>query len=85
MDPLVTSIASHGLLGVVAAIALYVARSKDIELKEEREARIADAKGYTDLALKLQAQVIDTANKLADTFEEMKRVMSTNRTPGGGR
>lgn len=87
-SPLVSSIASHGLLGVILVIVGLFAWSKDRELKLEREARISDAKQYTDLALKLQAQVIDAVNKLADIFEEMRKMMAPprDRPPlGGGR
>ena len=82
--PLATSIASHGLLGVMLVIVGWVAWSKDKELQAERLARIADAKSYTELALKLQAQVIDAVNKLSDILTEMKKFMAP-RTPGGGR
>jgi hypothetical protein len=77
VDPstLVSTIASHGLLGVLLVVVGWVAWSKDRELKAEREARIADAKSYTELALKLQSQVIDAVNKLADIFDEMKKLM----------
>ena len=77
LSPLVPVIASQGLLGVMLIIVGVVAWSKDKELKAEREARIADAKSYTDLALKLQAQVIDAVNKLADILEEMKKMMAS--------
>lgn len=72
---LVTNIASQGLLGVMLVVVGWVAWSKDRELKTEREARIADAKNYTDLALKLQAQVIEAVHKLADILDEMKKMM----------
>lgn len=73
--PLATSLASHGLLGLLLAIVGWAYWAKDRELKAEREARIADAKGYTELALKLQGQVIDAVNKLADILDEMKKFM----------
>lgn len=88
MDPAspIASIASHGLLGAMLAVAMFVAYSKDKQLQDERAARITDAKNYTDLALKLQAQVIEAVNKLTDTFEEMKKIMvPSSRTIGGGR
>ena len=56
-------------------IAGLVARSKDRELKAERQARIEDAQNYTELALKLQAQVIDSVHKLSDILKEMKKLM----------
>ncbi len=75
---LVTTIASQGLLGIMLVLVGLVAWRKDKALEAERAARIEDAKNYNDLALKLQAQVIDAVNKLADILEEMKKLM----TPG---
>lgn len=75
-------IASHGILGLVTVIALYVAWNKDKELTEERLARINDAKSYTDLALKLQGQVIDSVNKLTDVAQMIRQIMPPAR--GGG-
>jgi hypothetical protein len=79
VDPshLATSIASQGLLGILLVVVGWVAWSKDRELKTEREARIKDAKDYTDLALKLQAQVIEAVHKLADILDEMKKLMAS--------
>jgi hypothetical protein len=81
--PLVTSIASHGLLGIMLVVVGWVAWSKDRELQAEREARVADAKSYTELALKLQAQVIDAVHRLADILDEMKKLGRPSL--GGGR
>lgn len=67
----------------MCAIAMYVAWSKDKQLQDERQARITDAKNYTDLALKLQAQVIEAVNKLSATFEGMKNLMTQSRTSTG--
>ncbi|RPH62418.1 MAG: hypothetical protein EHM89_05610 [Acidobacteria bacterium] len=80
--PYVTTIASQGLLGLMLVIVGYVAWSKDRELKVEREARIADARNYTDLALKLQAQVIDAVNKVSDILDEMKKLMQKGAGAG---
>ena len=83
--PLATTIASHGLLGVMLVIVGWVAWKKDQDLQEERMARITDAKSYTELALKLQAQVIDAVNKLADILDQMKKLMANRPSPGSGR
>lgn len=86
---LVTTIASQGLLGVALIFVSLFALSKDKQLKEERDARIADAKGYNELALKLQGQVIDAVNKLAEILDEMKKFMTPpqqqTRASFGGR
>jgi hypothetical protein len=81
-SPFITTIASNGLLGVMLVVVGWFAWSKDRELQAERAARVEDAKGYTELALKLQAEVIDAVHKLADILEEMKQLMTPNR---GGR
>jgi hypothetical protein len=82
VDPsvLASSIASHGLLGALLVVVGWVAWSKDRELKAERDARIADAKSYTDLALKTQAQVIESVNKLSEVLSEMKKLMLNGPT-----
>lgn len=81
MDPstFATTIASQGLLGVMLVIVAYVAWRKDKDLQEERDERIADAKSYNELALKLQAQVIESVNKLGDILEQMKQVVAARR------
>jgi len=83
VDPsaLAASIASHGLLGALLVVVAWVAWSKDRELQNERLARIQDAQDYRELALKLQAQVIDAVNKVSGILEELKKVM----TPPPGR
>ena len=81
----VASIASHGLLGVILIIVGWVAWSKDRDLQAERLARIDDAKAYTDLALKLQAQFLDAVNRVTNTFDEMKKIMAGRTSTGGGR
>lgn len=78
---LVTTLASHGVLGIVTALALWFAYAKDRQLQDERLARITDAKSYNELALKLQAQVLDAVNKLADILEEMKKFMAPPQGP----
>ena len=91
MEPaaLTTAIASQGLLGVLLVIVGWVAWAKDRELQAERAARISDAQTYTEMALKLQAQVIDAVNKLADILEEIRRIPAPpppgRSTLGGGR
>lgn len=83
LSTLLTTIASQGLLGILLIVVGVFAWSKDRELKAEREARVADAKDYTKIALDLQEQVLDAVNKLADILDEMKR-MRFGRPPVGG-
>ncbi len=81
METLGTALAAYGLPGIVIGVLIYWLREKDKELTAERIARIADAKGYTDLALKLQSEVIAAVHKLTAVFEEIKRTIN----PRGGR
>lgn len=67
------SIASYGLPGLIIALFAVWLYLKDRELKAERDARIEDAKSYTQLALKLQADVLAAVNKLSDIFEAVQR------------
>lgn len=82
MEALGTALAAYGLPGVVIGALVYLLREKDKEIKElnellnkEKDARVSDAKGYTDLALKLQSEVIGAVNKLAAVFEEIKKTL----------
>ena len=84
---IIGALLSHGLPGVIIALLAVWLYMKDRELKLERDARIADAKNYTEMALKLQQQAIDAVNKLSDVFEELKKIMAEQqqRRPGGPR
>lgn len=68
-----SGLAAQGPLGIALVVTGWVAWSKDRELKAEREARITDAKNYNELALKLQAQVLDAVDKVGDILGEMKK------------
>lgn len=85
MDVVVEALTRYGLPGAIIALiaVLYVLKdrelrsvreAKDQELKVERDARINDSKEYRELALKLQAQVIDTVNTLRTVFDEVRRL-----------
>jgi hypothetical protein len=76
---IVGQIASQGLLGVLLVVTGLAYWNKDKALTDERNARIADAKAYNDLALKLQAQVIDSVNKVSEILDEMKKIMPPAR------
>jgi hypothetical protein len=84
LDPapsLLAELAKDGILGVLLALALVWLWLKDRELKRESAARIRDAQNYGELALKLQERAISVAEKLAEGFEEMRRLYP----PPGGR
>lgn len=73
---LIGVLAQHGLPGVIIGLLVFWVYMKDKELKAERDARIADAKAFTELALKLQENAISSVNKLTDVFEEIRRMRS---------
>ena len=71
---LVGLLAQHGLPGIIIGLLVFWVYLKDKELKIERDARIADAKAFTQLALGLQENAISSVNKLTDVFEEVRRM-----------
>lgn len=71
---LIGVLAQHGLPGIIIGLLVYWVYLKDKELKAERDARIADAKAGTQLALALQENAISAVNKLTDVFEEVRRM-----------
>lgn len=76
MSEFLTLLIEHSSSGVVAALMTYLFVRKDNELTVERAARIGDAKGYTQLALDLQKQVMDATNKLSDVFDAIRKEKS---------
>ena len=71
---LIGALAQHGLPGIIIGLMALWMYFKDRELKAERDARIADAKAFTELALKLQENAISSVNKLTDVFDEFRRM-----------
>lgn len=86
VSPLLSLLAQQGVLGVFIIVLGWVAWKKDSDLKSERDARIQDAKDFTNRALDLQARVLDTVDKLNAIFEETRKIMAPpNNRLGGGR
>lgn len=84
---LVGLLAQHGLPGIIIGLLVFWVYLKDKELKSERDARIADAKAFTELALKLQETAIVSVNRLADVFDQMTKLQAerdANRQAGSG-
>ena len=73
---LIGILAQHGLPGVIIGLLVLWVYMKDKELKTERDARIADAKAFTVLALQLQEKAIESVNKLTDVFDEIRRMQN---------
>lgn len=48
-------------------------KALEAQLTAEKDARIADAKAYTDMALNLQKQVIDSVGKVGMILEEVRK------------
>lgn len=72
---LVGALASHGILGLLCAVLLFMLWKRDGELTAERAARIADAKAGLELALRIQQSTTDTVSRLSLLFEELKRTV----------
>ncbi len=82
---LIGLLAQHGLPGIIIGLLACWVYLKDKELKTERDARIADAKAFTELALKLQETAIISVNRLADVFDQMTKFQAekdASRTTG---
>lgn len=73
MDLLVEALTRFGLPGVIIAAFFVLYVKKDRELKAECAARVADAKGYNDLAMDLQAKVLDSIAKLKEVLDELRK------------
>ena len=73
---LIGALAQSGPLGIIIGLLVYWVYLKDKQLAAERDARVADAKAFTDLALKLQSDAISSVNKLSDVFEEIQKLQS---------
>ncbi len=77
-----TSLASHGLPGIVIfGLAAWIVLLHR-ELRDERRARIADVKEYTDTLMAMQRQVLGAVDKLVDVMTELKEfVRDRGRRP----
>jgi hypothetical protein len=67
-----TALATHGLPGALIAALLAWLWFKDRELSRERDARVADARYYNDLSLKLQERSITVAENLTKAFNDLR-------------
>lgn len=86
IEQLIPLIASQGPLGVMLVVITLAYREKDRQLKEERAARIQDAKDFNQMALDLQSKVLSAVDKLSDILDEMKqRFMGAPPRQGSGR
>jgi hypothetical protein len=72
VEPIIESLASHGIVGVIAALALWAAWRKDKELTAERKERLQDAKDGMKLALEIQGTVNKNVDKLREILDAIK-------------
>lgn len=81
MPPSTEAFVQYGALGLICVALLWWIVRQDkahrtevdglrSELKIEREARITDAKSFTDTALQLQSKVIAAVDGIRDIVEE---------------
>jgi len=80
MDSILQTLVGSGPLGLVVALLILFIRQlanrldkAQNDLVAEKEARVADAKGYTAMALDLQGKLLAAVDKLAE--------VSRNRGP----
>jgi hypothetical protein len=78
-ETMVSALTHYGLPGAVIAVfvALYILKDRELKqsreaLKAESDARIADAKSFTTLALDVQKNVLTSVDKLHDVSEAIK-------------
>lgn len=71
--PLLTQLASTGVVGIFLVIALFALRHKDKALEDEKNARIKDAHDYTSLAMTLQKDVILAVKTLGEIVEKWEK------------
>lgn len=76
MDPILAPLAAWGPPGVIIAVLLVWLWRTQLELGAERKARVEDAQNYTALALKIQADV-------HATIERLEKVADMQRRPRG--
>jgi len=75
---ILTGLASHGVLGIFAAVALWSAWMKDKQLTECQEARLADSKASTEKLLGIAGQTFAAVDKLSEAAD---RIYETRKTP----
>jgi len=73
VDILLDLLSHYGMPGVLLAIVIVLYVQKDRELKKEREARIDDAKAFHTVVLGVQEKALNTANRLTEVFDELRR------------
>lgn len=67
-----TALISHGSIGIIAAVLLYLYVQKDKELGASNAARIAEANAGRDLALSIANKTNDAVVKLRELAELQK-------------
>lgn len=73
VDPVLSQIASTGIVGAFCVLALIMFWAKDKALTKEMNSRIEDARQFTAFVIAIQKEVISAVNaltKIADTLEK---------------
>ena len=82
MDAILDKIAANGPWGLVCALLVLAYWKLDRDSRErekqliaaltaEKDARIADAKGYNDLSLRLQEKMTNAVQQLAEIYRSL--------------
>jgi hypothetical protein len=70
---ILSQLASTGLCGLFLVLALLALRTKDKELNAEKALRIKDSQDMMQLAMTIQASVIDAVHKLGDIVDAWEK------------
>jgi hypothetical protein len=73
VDLILSKLAEHGPLGLIAACLVLLLVKKDRDLTRETAARIADAKDTMKIALDLQGKTNDAVGKLSAILDELRK------------
>ena len=73
------SIINYGAIGAICVLLIVAVIALYRDLQAEKGARIADAKAFTDIAMRFQQQSMESVNKLQALFEELRKLLPPRR------
>ena len=79
---IIAQLIASGPLGVLAAALLFLLWMKDKELREERQARIADAKAQHEAMLALQRDTLHGIETLGTVMKALPQTRPAYRSGG---
>lgn len=79
METILKEFTSYGFPGLIIAALLFWIWQKDRELKAERDARVADAKAFSEQIVAYQEKHMTGISHLATTAENMREATEQMR------